>query len=415
MTLFRGARTLLVLAASSGVLLGLLSIAQAPRAQQIITYVDGENRTAPIDISQVTQLQVATGTATQSGVIFQTNPAPQLQKAGAGTLVLSGANTYTNQTLLLGGGALNIQNDTALGATGGGAVANGTIVATGAALETQGNITVGAEALLLNGTGIGGGGALRNVSGNNTYGGAITLNSAVRINSDSGVLTVGNINAITTGQNLTVGGAGNTTVSGLITTLNGTLTKDGTGTLTLMGPNFYQGTTTISAGVLNIRNGGALGAGPGETTVASGAALEIQGIVGGFLVGPETLTLNGTGIADGGALRNVSGNNAYLGSITLGSAARINTDAGTFTVAAVSIAGLGQNLTVGGAGNTTITTAIGIGTGSLTKDGVGTLILTGNNTYSGGTTVSARHPAGHYAEPAGQHPEQRQRHLRSAD
>src|SRR5688572_25208413 len=119
MTPFRGARTLLVLAASSGVLLGLLSIAQAPRAQQIITYADGENRTAPIDISQVTQLQVATGTATQSGVIFQTNPAPQLQKAGAGTLVLSGANTYTNQTLLLSGGALNIQNDTALGATGG--------------------------------------------------------------------------------------------------------------------------------------------------------------------------------------------------------------------------------------------------------------------------------------------------------
>ena len=148
------------------------------------------------------------------------------------------------------------------------------------------------------------------------------------------MLTVGNINAITTGQNLTVGGAGNTTVSGIITTLNGTLTKDGTGTLTLMGPNFYQGTTTISAGVLNIRNGGALGAGPGETTVASGAALEIQGIFGGFLVGPETLTLNGTGIADGGALRNVSGNNAYAGSITLGSAARINTDAGTFTVAA---------------------------------------------------------------------------------
>ena len=29
------------------------------------------------------------------------------------------------------------------------------------------------------------------------------------------------------------------------------------------------------------------------------------------------------------------------------------------------------------------------GTGSLTKSGAGTLILTGNNTYAGGTTVSA--------------------------
>jgi fibronectin-binding autotransporter adhesin len=388
MTPFRGARTLLVLAAASGVLLGLLSIAQAPRAQQIITYADGENRTAPIDISQVTQLQVATGTATQSGVIFQTNPAPQLQKAGAGTLVLSGANTYTNQTLLLSGGALNIQNDTALGATGGGAVASGTIVATGAALETQGNITVGAEALLLNGTGIGGGGALRNISGNNTYGGAITLNTAARINSDSGVLTLGNFNVISAGQNLTVGGAGDTTVSGVIATGNGTLTKDGTGTLTLLGPGFYQGVTTISAGVLNIRNGNALGSGFGGTTVANGAALELQqGIVGSVFVGPEALTLNGTGIADGGALRNISGNNTYGGPITLGGAARINSDAGTLTVGG-SIGGLGQNLTVGGAGNTTISSAIGIGTGSLTKDGAGTLILTGNNTYSGGTTVS---------------------------
>jgi fibronectin-binding autotransporter adhesin len=388
MTPFRGARTLLVLAASSGVLLGLLSIAQAPRAQQIITYADGENRTAPIDISQVTQLQVATGTATQSGVIFQTNPAPQLQKAGAGTLVLSGANTYTNQTLLLSGGALNIQNDTALGATGGGAVASGTIVATGAALETQGNITVGAEALLLNGTGIGGGGALRNISGNNTYGGAITLNTAARINSDSGVLTLGNFNVISAGQNLTVGGAGDTTVSGVIATGNGTLTKDGTGTLTLLGPGFYQGVTTISAGVLNIRNGNALGSGFGGTTVANGAALELQqGIVGSVFIGPEALTLNGTGIADGGALRNISGNNTYGGPITLGGAARINSDAGTLTVGG-SIGGLGQNLTVGGAGNTTISSAIGIGTGSLTKDGAGTLILTGNNTYSGGTTVS---------------------------
>jgi fibronectin-binding autotransporter adhesin len=388
MTPFRGARTLLVLAAASGVLLGLLSIAQAPRAQQIITYADGENRTAPIDISQVTQLQVATGTATQSGVIFQTNPAPQLQKAGAGTLVLSGANTYTNQTLLLSGGALNIQNDTALGATGGGAVASGTIVATGAALEAQGNITVGAEALLLNGTGIGGGGALRNISGNNTYGGAITLNTAARINSDSGVLTLGNFNVISAGQNLTVGGAGDTTVSGVIATGNGTLTKDGTGTLTLLGPGFYQGVTTISAGVLNIRNGNALGSGFGGTTVANGAALELQqGIVGSVFVGPEALTLNGTGIADGGALRNISGNNTYGGPITLGGAARINSDAGTLTVGG-SIGGLGQNLTVGGAGNTTISSAIGIGTGSLTKDGAGTLILTGNNTYSGGTTVS---------------------------
>ncbi|MBI2737924.1 MAG: autotransporter-associated beta strand repeat-containing protein, partial [Rhodospirillales bacterium] len=383
---FRGAPTRLVLTTVSGALLSLVSTVQAPRAQQIITYADGEVRTAPIDVSQLTQLQVATGTATQSGFIFDSNPTPPLQKAGAGTLVVTGANIYSNQTTILSG-ALNIQNNTALGATGGGAVASGTIVSSGAALEIQGNITVGAEALLLNGTGIGGGGALRNISGNNSYGGAITLNSAVRINSDSGVLTLGNINVTAVGQNLAVGGAGNTTVSGVIATGTGTLTKDGTGTLTLTNASFYQGSTTISAGVLNIRNGNALGTGAGGTTVGNGAALELQqGIGGSVVVGPEALTLNGTGIADSGALRNVSGNNVYGGPITLSSAARINSDAGTLTLGS-SIAGLGQNLTVGGAGNTIISRAISIGTGSLTKDGAGTLILAGNNAYSGGTTV----------------------------
>ncbi|MGH8431097.1 MAG: autotransporter-associated beta strand repeat-containing protein, partial [Solimonas sp.] len=329
MTCFRGARTLVVRAAASGAFLGLLSIAQAPRAQ-LISYADGENRTDPIVIgATATQLQVITGTATQSGVISQSGNGA-LQKFGNdGTLILSAANTYSSQTTIFGG-ALNIQNDTALGATGGGAIVSGTTVGNGAALEMQGNITVGTESLLLNGTGIGGGGALRNISGNNTYGGAITLNNAVRINSDSGMLTLGNINVVSAGQNLTVGGAGDTTVLGVIATLSGTLTKDGTGTLTLRGPSNYSGATTISAGALNIRNSQALGFGGGGTTVANGAALELQAdIFGPINVFGEALTLNGTGIANGGALRNISGNNTFGGPITLASATRINSDAGT--------------------------------------------------------------------------------------
>src|SRR5204862_153494 len=145
-------------------------------------------------------------------------------------------------------GVLNIQNNTALGT-----IAGGTSVTSGAALQIQGGITVGAEALTLNGTGIASDGALSNISATNSYAGDITLGSASRINSDAGTLTLsGNIGGAT--QNLTVGGLGNTTLSGIIATTTGTLTKDGAGTVILGGANTYTGATSVSAGMLNIQN-----------------------------------------------------------------------------------------------------------------------------------------------------------------
>jgi autotransporter-associated beta strand protein len=111
--------------------------------------------------------------------------------------------------------------------------------------------------------------------------------------------------------------------------------------------------------------------------------LEIQG---GITTAAEALTLNGTGISTGGALRNISGNNNYAGAITLGAASRINSDSGTLTLSG----GIGGNFakTFGGAGNTTVTTTAISGSGGLTKDGNGTLRFGVTNTYTGNTTVS---------------------------
>lgn len=196
-----------------------------------------------------------------------------LTKTDAGTLTLSGGNSYTGTTTV-NAGVLNLQNSSALGGTG-----SGTTVGNGATLQLQNGIGIGAEALTIRGTGVGGAGALRNISGDNTYGGPITLNAATRINSDSGTLTldVASGNAIAgTNRDLTLGGAGTIIVADPIATGSGTLTKDGGGTLTLSAANTYTGTTTVSGGTLQIAVTDALPTGT-DLTVQSGATFKLNG------------------------------------------------------------------------------------------------------------------------------------------
>src|SRR5258706_11637465 len=76
------------------------------------------------------------------------------------------------------------------------------------------------------------------------------MNGALRINSDDGLLTIATGNITGAGQNLTIGGATDTKVSVVIGTTAGALTKDGAGTLTLLGANTYSGGTTVSGGAL---------------------------------------------------------------------------------------------------------------------------------------------------------------------
>lgn len=184
-------------------------------------------------------------------------------------------------------------------------------------------------------------------------------------------------------------GAGVVTLGGSINAGAGNrdyaITKAGASTFSLTGASNYGGVTTVSAGVLNIRNGTALGSTASGTTVAGGAALQIQG---GITVGTEALALNGSGIATDGAFRNISGTNTFGGVVTLASASTIASDSGTLTLSGNVING-GFLLTESGAGNVTITSVIS-GTGGLTKTGAGTLTLSGaaSNTYTGATTVN---------------------------
>ncbi len=261
-------------------------------------------------------------------------------KLGSNILTIGGNNSYTGLTTV-STGALRVTSATALGAT-----AAGTTVVADASLELIGGVAIGAEGLTINGNGVSGGGALRSVSGANSYAGAIVIGFETRINADANLLTLsGGITGAS--GNLTFGGAGDIAVSGAIATIAGTVTKDGPGTTTLSGVNPYTGITTINAGTLAVSGGSAI-SNTGAVSLADAAG--------------ATFKLNASE-----TIGSLAGGGATGGSVDL--------QANTLTV-----------------GDGTITSFAGIITGtggSLAKQGAGTLTLSGANAYTGGTSVNA--------------------------
>jgi autotransporter-associated beta strand protein len=153
---------------------------------------------------------------------------------------------------------------------------------------------------------------------------------------------IANVNA---GGDLTVAGK----LSGAVTT---TLTKQGTGTLTLAGDNSgFAGPIQLanSGGIVVITNPNALGvaSAAGNTTVGQNASLRVAGGTGTV---NEPLLLNGPGVSSDGALINLEGTNTWAGPITLSSDVTIGSQAASET----------QTITItpaGGAGSMALTFA----------------------------------------------------------
>lgn len=316
-------------------------------------------------------------------------------KTGAGTLALSAANTYTGLTVV-SAGALRAQNNAALGLTNG-----GTIVNSGAALELEGGITL-AEPLTLGGTGISAGGALRNISGNNTNSGIITLGANTRINSDAGTLALlGDVQASGANRTLVLGGAGDIVVDGKIGTGGGaditSVTKDGLGTVTLNGANDHTGNTVIREGTLKLGADNVL---PENSTyvanlTGSFSTLDIAGrtdAIGALILGQNPTADGSTNTvidSGGGGLLRLGGNVTYDASggdfTNAGSVISANLDLNDATrVFSVEDSALAtDDLLVSGTITNSGATAAGI-----RKDGVGTLVFSGSNTYDGLTSVN---------------------------
>jgi autotransporter-associated beta strand protein len=303
-----------------------------------------------------------------------------LTKEGEGTLVFSGANQYGGVTDVAEG-VLVVNNPEALGDVrpGGNIVAQGgTVVDAGAALHLQTNLEE--EPIVLNGHGVAPGfnghnsGALRNVSGTNTYTGTLTLNTDATIGVDSG-------SQLTIGTSPILNGTG--TIQG-----SSDLTKELTGTLVLGSNNTgFTGGTDVFQGAVRLEHSGALGTGTAGARVLDGAQIQLRTPTTGPsadqpVVVNAPLTLSGTGIFGTGALLNAGGNNTWAGAITFDALPGFAPVTFPFGDVLINVPNSADTLTIGG----TIGQAAGVPTG-LTKIGAGKLVLTQDSTYSGATEV----------------------------
>lgn len=289
-----------------------------------------------------------------------------LVKTGPGKMVLTGSNTYSGTTTL-DAGALEIQSATALGTTAG-----NTAVLQGAELQVSNNITF-AEPLNLAGTGVSASGALRNLSGNNTVQGLVTISGSSTIGSDAGTLTFdttsGNALSASGNINVTFAGAGNFVINDPVAFSNitsGTVSKTGTGTLTL---NSTLTTNSTSGSAVNVgTNGGTLALGVGGGIV-----------LGSNTTGGVTINTGGTfAITPGvsGTTNTISANaSGTSGSLSMaaGSTLTMN-DGATSTlsiskVGAISTSNSTSNLKFDIGGTTTATDLISI-TGAFTGGGI---------------------------------------------
>ena len=285
----------------------------------------------------------------------------------SGTATLSGNNTYGGLTAL-NGGILIAGNKNALG--------SGTLSFSGGALQASADLSAGnAVANNWKMTASSAVGGSNNITLSGT-GGTLSGNFSLTNNLSGGAALVisGPIGLSDSSSNrtLTIGGAGNTTISGIIsnggTAIASPLIKAGSGTLTLNGANTYGGTTTISEGAVVLGSAATTGTGAltfGATTSPSGAAPSLT------IAADSTYTLYGAFSTVANTTNDNGGATITGGTLALGNAAR------TVTVADSAAAPI----------DLTISSVISGASQALYKVGPGSLLLTGVNTYSGGTIV----------------------------
>ncbi|EDU6112522.1 fibronectin-binding autotransporter adhesin ShdA [Salmonella enterica subsp. enterica serovar Splott] len=277
----------------------------------------------------------------------------QIVKSGSDELIVTGDNNYSGGTTI-SGGTLTADHADSLGT---GAVANSGVLQVGEG-ELE-NTLSGSGSLVKTGTGE------LTLSGDNDYSGGTTISG--------GTLTADHADSLGTGAVANSGvlqvgeGELENTLSG-----SGSLVKTGTGELTLSGNNTYSGGTTITGGTLTADHADSLGTG----TIANNGVLQVgEGELENTLSGSGSLVKTGTGELT------LSGDNDYSGGTTI--------TGGTLTADHADSLGSGDidNSGVLQVGEGELENTLS-GSGSLVKTGTGELTLSGDNSYSGTTTIT---------------------------
>lgn len=368
-----------------------------------------------------------------------------LRKSGTGTLILTGTNTYTGRTIILDG-TLNLGSAGAIGSTGQILMVNGTLQYSAAnqtdysarfsnSANQSFNIDTNSQTVTF-ATGITAAGATLTKSGlgtliltgANTYSGTTTVSAGtLQIGNGTTTGTLGSGNVVNNAV-LAFNRSDTLTVSNNISG-TGSLAQNGTGSLVLSGANSYTGNTVISSGIVSVSSNGNLGGagsniqlagGTLQTTgsFSTGRTVDLQANSSIFTNAATTLTVSGV-VSGAGALTKagagalvLSGNNSYTGNSVIsngtlsvssnanlgGAASNIQLAGGTLQTTATfstlrTISLLADSTISTDAATTLVVDGVVSNSGKLTKAGAGTLVLTavltGANTYSGGTTISA--------------------------
>ncbi|ECN6984158.1 fibronectin-binding autotransporter adhesin ShdA [Salmonella enterica subsp. enterica serovar Virchow] len=308
---------------------------------------------ASLGTGDVTIAESATLALSQGTLDNNVTGEGQIVKSGSDELIVTGDNNYSGGTTI-SGGTLTADHADSLGS---GDIDNSGVLKVGEG-ELE-NTLFGSGSLVKTGTGE------LTLSGDNTYsggttisGGTLTADHADSLGSgdidNSGVLKVGE-------------GELENTLSG-----SGSLVKTGTGELTLSGDNTYSGGTIITGGTLTADHADSLGTG----AIANSGVLQVgEGELENTLSGSGSLVKTGTGELT------LSGDNTYSGGTTISDGTLIADHADSLGTGAVANSGVLQV----GEGELENTLS---GSGSLVKTGTGELTLSGDNSYSGGTTIS---------------------------
>ncbi|RPJ92370.1 autotransporter outer membrane beta-barrel domain-containing protein [Achromobacter xylosoxidans] len=297
-----------------------------------------------------------------------------VNQIGTGTTVLTGNNSYTGGTTIAAG-TLQLGDGGASGAIVGNVANNGVL-----AFNRSDVVTFAGQ---ISGSGvvnqIGSGTTI--LTADNTYTGGTTISAGTLQLGNGG--TIGAIlGDVANNGTLSFNRADVQTFPGLISG-SGTVNQIGTGTTILTADNAYTGGTTISAGTLQLGNGGTSGAILGD--VSNNGALtfnraDIQTFPG-LISGSGTVNQIGTGTTI------LTVNNTYTGGTTI-SAGTLQLGNGGTTGAILGNVDNNGALTFNRSDVQTFAGLIS-GSGVVNQIGTGTTILTADNTYTGGTTISA--------------------------